>query len=278
MRAVVVGVGTNLGAREAAIHAARGLLDARASIEIVAVSSMYETEPLGPPQGTFLNAAFRLETSRSPEDLLKELLRIERRLGRVRHDGTRWGPRSIDLDLLWDERGEHRSPSLVVPHPELIRRAFALVPLLEVAPEAGIAYENALRAMDGRPVPWARKALIERDSKLVTVEADSLSDACALCLPELDLPPRSWSTRHAVLRPSPEHLAEALRQLLRTGFLVTAITISHCSKTQWTTQFHGGNTGARFAHDVRLQTTSGDRRKVRACLFIDPTPRLEQIF
>ncbi len=272
MSAVVVGVGTNLGARQAAIHAASELVDSRSAMQVVDVSPIYETAPLGPPQGAFLNAAFRIETSRSAEALLRELLRIERRLGRVRHEDARWGPRSVDLDLLWDERGAHRSAALVVPHPELVRRAFALGPLLDVAPEAGVAYENSIRSIGGPPPRWTRLALVERSPEQVTVEADSLPDACALCVPELGPRPRSWSTVHAALRPSPEALEEALRQLLRRGFFVNAITISHCSESQWTAQFHGGNTGARLVRDVRLRTTSGTKRAFRACLSIDPTP------
>ncbi|MGB5349087.1 MAG: 2-amino-4-hydroxy-6-hydroxymethyldihydropteridine diphosphokinase, partial [Polyangiales bacterium] len=85
MRAVVVGVGSNLGAREAAIRTARDLLHARDGIEVSAVSPIYETEPLGPPQPRYLNAAFRLQTERSPAELLSVLLRTERRLGRRRH-------------------------------------------------------------------------------------------------------------------------------------------------------------------------------------------------
>jgi hypothetical protein len=80
------------------------------------------------------------------------------------------------------------------------------------------------------------------------------------------------------VRPSPLHLQEALRQLLQSGFFVSAITISHCSESQWTVQFHGGNTGTRIAHDVRFQTTSGVERQFRACLSFDPAGLPETIF
>ena len=135
MSTAVVGIGTNLGAREAAVRAARNLLDARRDVDVVGTSALYETEPLGPPQGRYLNAALRLETSLSPNELLSVLLRTERRLGRRRSSAERWGPRSVDLDLLWDERGMQESSTLRVPHPELVHRSFALAPWLDVAPE-----------------------------------------------------------------------------------------------------------------------------------------------
>lgn len=102
----------------------------------------------------FLNAALALETSLSPLALLDALLDVERRLGRVRRE--RWGPRSIDLDILWTDTGTFDSPRLTVPHPELRRRAFALRPLLDVAPDAtdprdGTTYERVLASLEQDP-------------------------------------------------------------------------------------------------------------------------------
>lgn len=96
---------------------------------------MYETAPVGgPPQGDFLNAAVLVDVRGEPLELLDALLSIERSLGRVRD--ARWGPRTIDLDILWIEGVVFEHPRLVVPHPHLTERAFALAPLLELVPAA----------------------------------------------------------------------------------------------------------------------------------------------
>ena len=274
MSVAIVGVGTNLGAREAAVVAARHLLDARDEIDVTGASALYETKPLGPPQGDYLNAALRLETSLSPDELLAVLLRTERRLGRTRSSDLRWGPRSVDLDLLWDERGVHESTGLSVPHPELPNRSFALGPLLEVAPELERVYAQALAQAGGAPPRWGRTAIVRRDVSSgrveVEVEADSMADACALSVRSAESPGRAWSTRHAVLGPSPGHFEEALRELLRSGFEVHCATISDCTQSQCIMQFHGRNSGARSAAHVRLQTTPGAHRAVRARLSINP--------
>jgi 2-amino-4-hydroxy-6-hydroxymethyldihydropteridine diphosphokinase len=272
----VVGVGTNLGAREAAIVGARHLLDARPGIDVVRTSPIYETEPLGPPQGRYLNAAFRLETSLSLGALLRVLLRTEQRLGRMRDAARRWGPRSVDLDLLWDSRGPHESSRLTVPHAELEKRNFALAPALDVAPELQDRYGDALRRAGGRPPTWSRQGIVQADSMgghlEIRVDADSIAEACALCVRLPRGPRRAWGTRHIILDPSPDRLADALRELLRTGFRVCCTTISHCSNTQWAAQFHGVNTGMPVEADVRLQTTSGTERDVHAHLLVDPRP------
>jgi 2-amino-4-hydroxy-6-hydroxymethyldihydropteridine diphosphokinase len=128
----VIGLGSNLDDRRALLSRA---LEALRSVGTVgSISALYETPPVGPPQPMFLNAAVALETRLAAPALLDELLAIEQRLGRVRQE--RWGPRRIDLDILWLDTGIFESPRLTVPHPELRRRAFALRPLLDVVPEA----------------------------------------------------------------------------------------------------------------------------------------------
>jgi 2-amino-4-hydroxy-6-hydroxymethyldihydropteridine diphosphokinase len=102
---------------------------------ITARSRVYETAPVGGvAQGPFLNAAVALAWGGEPSALMAALLEVERALGRVRD--VRWGPRTIDLDVLWIDGLVVTEPSLVVPHPALHERAFALAPLLDVAPEA----------------------------------------------------------------------------------------------------------------------------------------------
>ena len=111
------------------------LLGAEDGVEVVAVSSLRETEPVGVvDQPAFLNGAAELETTLPPRALLAALLRIEQRLGRVR-DGTRWAPRTIDLDLLVYAGEVVDEPGLRVPHPRLHERRFVLEPLVELAPD-----------------------------------------------------------------------------------------------------------------------------------------------
>jgi 2-amino-4-hydroxy-6-hydroxymethyldihydropteridine diphosphokinase len=129
----VVGFGANLGERLATMRSALHALQQVTRVD--ATSHVYATAPVGPPQPDYLNAAALVEWEGTPEGLLTELLAIEASLGRVR-DGERFGPRTIDLDVLWIEWLSMRSPRLVVPHPRLTERAFAMVPLLEVAPGA----------------------------------------------------------------------------------------------------------------------------------------------
>jgi 2-amino-4-hydroxy-6-hydroxymethyldihydropteridine diphosphokinase len=127
-----VGLGSNLGDREATIRRAAELIGA------TRLSPLFETEPWGlREQPSFLNAAAEVETALTPRDFLTHLLDVERRLGRERI-GPRWGPRTIDLDLLlWgDERISE--PGLEVPHPLMLERRFVLEPLAAIAPDREI--------------------------------------------------------------------------------------------------------------------------------------------
>jgi 2-amino-4-hydroxy-6-hydroxymethyldihydropteridine diphosphokinase len=131
-RRTVVAFGANLGDRLTTMRAAARELATVAALE--ATSHVYATAAVGPPQPDYLNAVALVRTSEPPDKLLDALLSIERRLGRVRAE--KWGPRTIDLDLLWIEATVVETARLVVPHPRLRERAFALVPLLEVVPDA----------------------------------------------------------------------------------------------------------------------------------------------
>jgi 2-amino-4-hydroxy-6-hydroxymethyldihydropteridine diphosphokinase len=131
--AVFLGLGSNLGDREAAIEGAIERLRAR-GFRATRRSSLWLTEPVGgPPQGWFLNAVAEGRTALSPEELLEACLDTEREMGRVRT--VRNGPRTVDLDILLfgDERRD--APGLVVPHPRLVERRFVLEPLAEIAPD-----------------------------------------------------------------------------------------------------------------------------------------------
>jgi len=128
-----VGIGSNLGDREANLRSAIELLSAEDGIEVVAVSEVRETEPVGPvDQGPFLNGVVQVKTALPPVELLERLLSVESRLGRVRTE--RWGPRTIDLDLLLYGSERVDEPGLTVPHPRLHERRFALEPLLDLDP------------------------------------------------------------------------------------------------------------------------------------------------
>jgi 2-amino-4-hydroxy-6-hydroxymethyldihydropteridine diphosphokinase len=130
-----IGIGANLGDREATIGQALELLSARPGVELAEVSRLRETEPWGyADQPAFLNGAAAVDTSLVPLDLLAALLAVERELGRTRA-GPRYGPRTIDLDLLLYGQQVIEEPGLAVPHPRLQERAFALEPLLDLDPD-----------------------------------------------------------------------------------------------------------------------------------------------
>lgn len=142
---VVIGLGANVGDRRANIDRAIAMLAETPGVELLAVSPIAETAPVGPPQDPYLNGAVLVRTTLSLRALLDASLDIERALGRVR--GERWGPRTLDLDLLWSDGSPVNEPGLVVPHPELMNRAFALGPLLAVLPDAPDALWEALLAL-----------------------------------------------------------------------------------------------------------------------------------
>lgn len=131
MALAAIGLGSNLGDRKELIRiAVHALAD---EDRLLAVSPLFETAPVGgPEQGPFLNAVAVVDSDRSPRELLAALLAIERSMGRER--GERWGPRTIDLDLLIHDQAIVDQPGLVVPHPGMLQRRFVLYPLLTVWP------------------------------------------------------------------------------------------------------------------------------------------------
>src|SRR5690606_16708922 len=132
----VLGLGANLGDRLASLRAAVAEI-AASGMEVLGKSNVFETPPAGgPPQPDYLNAAVRVAAPFGLEEILARGLAIERRFGRVRPDPVRNGPRSLDIDVLWAAAGPFSRGDLVVPHPRLHLRPFALVLLLEVMPSA----------------------------------------------------------------------------------------------------------------------------------------------
>jgi 2-amino-4-hydroxy-6-hydroxymethyldihydropteridine diphosphokinase len=131
--AAYLALGSNLGDRLATLQRGVDLLGAHPAIEVRRSSRVYETEPVGPPQPAYLNAVIEVRTELEPRELLDACLAVESELGRVR--GERWGPRTLDVDVLaYDER-EVDEPDLAVPHPRMHERAFVVVPLLELDPD-----------------------------------------------------------------------------------------------------------------------------------------------
>lgn len=142
LRRAFLGLGTNLGDRR------RYLQDAVSALpDLVAVSTVYETEPVGgPDQGAFLNIVAELRTAKEPYELLELCRSLERSAGRERR--VRWGPRTLDVDVLWIDGVTIDDDELTVPHPRMYQRNFVVVPLLEIAPDleseiAALGYDEA---------------------------------------------------------------------------------------------------------------------------------------
>jgi 2-amino-4-hydroxy-6-hydroxymethyldihydropteridine diphosphokinase len=149
-----IALGANLGDREGTLIEAVERLHSHHQINVLRCSHLYETEPIGyVDQPYFLNMAVTVKTDLDPHALLEVMQEIERELGRVRH--IHWGPRTVDLDLLWMEGIVEDTPELILPHPRMKERAFVLVPLNDIVPpkEATglhIAMKTALDKLDGK--------------------------------------------------------------------------------------------------------------------------------
>ena len=132
---VYVAMGSNLGDRDAHLAAALAALRATEGVDVVAVSPLYETDPVGPPpQGAYLNGAIELATTLTPDAVLERLLEIEASQGRTRGP-DRNEPRTLDLDLLLFGDRKLAGPDLEIPHPRLAERPFVLEPLCDLAPD-----------------------------------------------------------------------------------------------------------------------------------------------
>jgi 2-amino-4-hydroxy-6-hydroxymethyldihydropteridine diphosphokinase len=130
-------LGSNQGDRAAQLDAALARLAASGHVRVIQRSSLYETAPIGmTAQPWFLNLVVEVETDLHPQDLLALTLSVERDLGRVR--AQRWGPRTVDIDILLYDALEVTTPILAIPHPEMTHRRFVLEPLLEIAPDAAL--------------------------------------------------------------------------------------------------------------------------------------------
>ena len=142
MTRAFLGLGSNLGDREAQLRRAVDGLGA----DVVAVSDVYESDPVGgPEQGVFLNLVVQLDTADHPAGLLARCQQLEAEAERVRT--VRWGPRTLDVDVLWVDGARCDEPELTVPHPRMFQRRFVLAPLRDLAPD--VVSEAALAASEG---------------------------------------------------------------------------------------------------------------------------------
>ncbi len=148
---IVIGLGGNVGGDDAVRARFVRAREALAQLGAVRSSALYRTAPIGPPQPDYLNAAVGVRWSDAqPAEIVATLAELERMLGRDRRGEVRWGPRPLDLDALWwTDHPVVRQPDLEIPHPRLYERRFALLPLLDLVPDATLAAHEA-RVRDQR--------------------------------------------------------------------------------------------------------------------------------
>lgn len=144
MPVAYVALGANLGEP---VRALKGALRAmsEAGIELLACSSFYRTEPIDSSGPDYVNAVAKVSTNLTADDLLRRLLAIEKEFGRIRPAGVHNAPRTLDLDLLLYEENVLQTPFLTLPHPRMHERAFVLVPLAEISPEAVIPGQGRVK-------------------------------------------------------------------------------------------------------------------------------------
>ncbi|MET0340771.1 MAG: 2-amino-4-hydroxy-6-hydroxymethyldihydropteridine diphosphokinase [Polyangiales bacterium] len=278
MAEAVLGLGGNLGARSANLRCALALLADTPGCEVLARSALYETPPLGPPQPDYYNAAARVRWHGAPRALLARTQEIEQRLGRVR--SLHWGPRTLDIDLLHWSDGPVREDGLTLPHPELEARAFALAPLLDVAPALAPQFRARLAALGGPP-PRARRGWLEPacdGDDWVTPWLDDPSELTAL-IPELfaciQPPPACASHTRAFEGPSALvdeagrfWLEQCVREAVHDGFAATRAAVLEAQPGRLRGVLLGAAVDARHALPpcaARLEVRDDGARRVRLC-------------
>jgi len=276
MAEAVLGLGANLGARRATFRAAGSLLAALPGCRVLAWSQLYETPPLGPPQPDFLNAAVRVAWDGDASALLAATQGIELALGRERRE--RWGARTLDIDILHWSEGPVRRARLEVPHPELTMRAFALAPLLDVAPALAPRYGDAL-ARAGGPPPRAVPGLLTRGDDGGYACSLYLDDPVELCaeLGTLLAEARATQVEASATRPfkvagsvaeparARAWIDEVLADAHAAGFAVRELVITGHDATHVAGVLTGQEEGAPRALspcEVRIDTDERGARRV----------------
>lgn len=146
-----VALGSNLGDRLENLREALRRIDSSFGLRVLRASRVYETAAVGPPQPDYLNAVIEVDACRSPRGHLRVLQSIEEALGRERAREIRWGPRTLDLDLLWQGGLRLSLPGLELPHPRLTERSFVLAPLAELAPDLVVGGRPVREWLEARP-------------------------------------------------------------------------------------------------------------------------------
>jgi 2-amino-4-hydroxy-6-hydroxymethyldihydropteridine diphosphokinase len=146
-----IALGSNIGDSRAILDRAMGILAEISGISLKVQSSWYKTAPVGPPQPDYINGCALLEVALTPQELLAVILDVEKQFGRVRQE--RWGPRTLDIDIILFDDIIMETPNLEIPHPRMRERAFVLVPLAEIAPDwiepvSGFAIAQLLLGLD----------------------------------------------------------------------------------------------------------------------------------
>ncbi len=154
MNRAYLGLGSNMGDKKGYIDSALELLEAHEKINIVKISSYYETEPVGyKEQDWFLNIVAEINTELDPHELLKYCMEVEQKLNRKRI--IRWGPRTIDIDILLYNDYNLNKENLIIPHPRMTERAFVMIPLYEIAPDIllnGEQIENIINKLKSEEI------------------------------------------------------------------------------------------------------------------------------
>lgn len=156
MKKVYLGLGTNVGQREKNLREAVSIIEKTATIDMIKVSSIYETEPWGyEEQNDFLNLCLEIKTDLTPQQLLEKCQEVEDKMGRQREE--KWGPRIIDVDILIYDNLEVDTSNLVIPHPRIQDRTFVLIPLQELNPNLmikGKSIEQWLKSLAQKEVTY----------------------------------------------------------------------------------------------------------------------------